>query len=262
MRRSFSRPRAFATLAVCGLVAAGCGGSSGGGGSAGAAGTDGLGAQAAPATSIAFFDVNIDQQSASWKQMLALGARFPSWPKLVTQFTTSIDKTDSDGTSFKTDIEPWLGGEASVAVTGVTVGGASGSGSVQYVVFVQSRDDAKLEAAITKGGDTVKGAGYNGYDTFTSKDGATFAAVHDGGLLISNSQTALDSAVDVRSGKGDSLADSASYKDALAKLPSDNLGVGYVDGTQLSDARAARHLAGPPERRAGGRRPARSRSTA
>jgi hypothetical protein len=214
-------------------VAAGCGGSSGGG-SAGAAGTDGLGAQAAPASSIAFFDVNIDNQSASWKQMLALGARFPSWPKLIAQVEAGINKTDSDGTNFATDIEPWLGGEASVAVTGVTVGGASGSGTAQFVAFVQSRDDAKLETALTKGGDTVKGAGYAGYDTFTSKDGDTFAAVHDGGLLVSNSQSALDAAIDTRTGKSDALADAQTYKDALAKLPKDNLAVGYVDGAQLS----------------------------
>ena len=63
---------------------------SSGGGSAGAAGTDGLGAQAAPATSIAFFDVNIDRDSDGWKQLLALGARFPSWPKLVTQLNTTF----------------------------------------------------------------------------------------------------------------------------------------------------------------------------
>ena len=96
MRRSFTRPRAFAVLAAVGIIAAGCGGSSGGG-AAGAAGTDGLGAQAAPASSIAFFDVNIDRGSAGWKQMLALGARFPSWPKLITQLNTSLNQVGSDG---------------------------------------------------------------------------------------------------------------------------------------------------------------------
>jgi Protein of unknown function (DUF3352) len=233
LRRSFSRPRALAAIAACGLLAAGCGGSSGGG-SAGAAGTDGLGAQAAPASTIAFFDVNIDRSSDSWKQMLALGARFPSWPKLIAQVQAGVNKVDSDGTSFSGDIEPWLGGELSVAVTGVTVGGASGGGSAQFVAFVQSTDDTKLEASITKGGDTVKGAGYNGYDTFTSKDGDTFAAVHDGGLLVSNSQTALDQAIDARSGKADELANSQTYKDAIAALPTDNIAVGYVDGAQLA----------------------------
>ncbi|MEO9175208.1 MAG: DUF3352 domain-containing protein, partial [Gaiellales bacterium] len=233
LRRSFSRPRTFAAIAACGLLAAGCGGSSGGG-SAGAAGTDGLGAQAAPASSIAFFDVNIDRSSNSWKQMLALGARFPSWPKLIAQIQTSVNKVGSDGTSFSGDIEPWLGGELSVAVTGVTVGGASGGGSAQFVAFVQSTDDTKLEAALTKGGNTVPGAGYNGYDTFTSKDGGMFAAVHDGALLISNSQTALDQSIDARSGKADELANAQTYKDAIAALPKDNIAVGYVDGAQLA----------------------------
>src|SRR3954447_17883492 len=165
MLRSFTRPGAFAALAACGVLAVGCGGSSGGG-AAGAAGTDGLGAQATPASSIAFFDVNIDRGSDGWKQMLALGARFPSWPKLLTQMNTSLNEVSSDGTSFARDIEPWLGGEASVAVTGVTVGGNAGGGSAQFVGFVQSTDDAKLETALTRSGDTVKGAAYSGYDTF------------------------------------------------------------------------------------------------
>jgi hypothetical protein len=233
MRRTFSRPRAFAALAVCGLLVAGCGGSSGGG-AAGAAGTDGLGAQAAPASSIAFFDVNIDRGSDSWKQLLALGARFPSWPKLVAQVQKSVNSVSSNGHSFSQDVEPWLGGEASVAVTGVTVGGASGGGSAQFVVFVQSTDDQKLEAAITQGGEATKGAGYNGYDTFTTKGGDAFAAVGDDALLVSNSQAALDQAIDARSGKADQLANAQTYKDAIAALPKDNIAVGYVDGAQLA----------------------------
>jgi hypothetical protein len=232
MRRC-TRPKALAALAACGLIAAGCGGSSSSG-SAGAAGTDGLGAQAAPASSIAFFDVNIDRGSAGWKQLLALGARFPSWPKLITQLNTSLNSVGSNGSSFNRDIEPWLGGEASVAVTGVTVGGNAGGGSAQFVVYVQSTDDGKLETALTSGGEAVKGTAYSGYDTFTSKDGKTFAAVHDGALLVSNSETALHQSIDVRGGTGDQLANATSYKDALAALPKDNIAIGYVDGAQLA----------------------------
>jgi hypothetical protein len=232
MRRSFTRPKALAALAAVGIIAAGCGGSSGSG-AAGAAGTDGLGAQAAPASSIAFLDVNIDRGSSGWKQMLALGARFPSWPKLITQMNTSLNQVSSNGSSFNRDIEPWLGGEASIAVTGVTVGGASGGGSVQFVAYVQSTDDTQLEAALTRSGETVKGTPYSGFDTFTSKDGKTFAAVHDGALLVSNSEMTLHQAIDVRGGKGDQLANATSFKDAMAALPKDNSAVGYVDGAQL-----------------------------
>ena len=99
---------------------------------------------------------------------------------------------------------------------------------------MQSTDDQKLEAALTRGGDTVKGAAYAGYDTFTSKDGTVFAAVHDGSLLVSNSEAALHTSIDVQSGTGDKLSDATAYKDALAALPKDNLAVGYVDGSQLA----------------------------
>ena len=145
-----------------------------------------------------------------------------------------MNSVDSNGASFNRDIEPWLGGEASVAVTGVTVGGSAGGGSAQFVVYVQSTDDSKLEAALTRDGTTVKGAQYNGWDTFTSKDGTTFAAVHDGALLVSNSETALHDADRRADGKADQLANVQTYKDALAALPKDNIAVGYVDGAQLA----------------------------
>jgi hypothetical protein len=61
-----------------------------------------------------------------------------------------------------------------------------------------------------------------------------FAAVGDNAVLISNTRAGLTKAIDVRSGNGDSMADSEAFKDAMARLPEDNLAVGYVDGGQLA----------------------------
>ena len=74
---------ALAALALVSIVLAGCGGSSKASAVAGAAGTDGRAAQAFPASTVAFGDANIDEKSDAWKRLLALGARFPSWPKLL-----------------------------------------------------------------------------------------------------------------------------------------------------------------------------------
>ena len=88
-RPSARLPAALAALALVGLVLAGCGGSDKASAVAGAAGTDGRAAQAFPASTVAFADANIDENSDAWKRLLALGARFPSWPKLVAEFNKS-----------------------------------------------------------------------------------------------------------------------------------------------------------------------------
>ena len=112
----------FAALALVGLVLAGCGGSSKAGGSAGAAGTDGRAAQAFPATTAAFVDANIDDQSAAWKRLLALGARFPSFPKLVAAFDRSANEATGNGPTLS-QVRAWLGSEVAVGVLDVPAAG-------------------------------------------------------------------------------------------------------------------------------------------
>src|SRR4029077_13875021 len=85
---------ALAALALVGVVLAGCGGKAAA--VSGAAGTDGRAAQAFPSSTLAFADANTDEQSDAWKRLLALGARFPSWPKLVTEFNKSANQA-TDG---------------------------------------------------------------------------------------------------------------------------------------------------------------------
>ena len=99
-----------AALVLLAVVAAGCGSSSKAG-AAGAAGTDGRAAQAFPASTVAFLDANIDETSAAWKQLLALGARFPSWPKLVAEFNKAANDATDDGPTL-TQLRSWLGSRA------------------------------------------------------------------------------------------------------------------------------------------------------
>jgi hypothetical protein len=61
-----------------------------------------------------------------------------------------------------------------------------------------------------------------------------FAAIGKGALLVATDDANLRRAIDTREGDNPALADSQAYKDALAKLPSSNLAVGYVDGSSVS----------------------------
>ena len=98
------------------LVAACGSGDDDGGSGAGAAGTDGKAAEAIPADSLFFTSVNIDSGSDAWKQLIDVGSRFPGWAQVVQEFNTSLNETSEDGTSWSADIQPWLGGEAGIAV--------------------------------------------------------------------------------------------------------------------------------------------------
>src|SRR3954452_8925082 len=109
---------ALAALVLVSVVLAGCGGSSKASAAAGAAGTDGRGAQAFPASTAAFADANVDQTSDAWKRLLALGARFPSWPKLLAQFDRAANRATAGGPTLA-QMRTWLGSEVAVGVLDV-----------------------------------------------------------------------------------------------------------------------------------------------
>ncbi|CAA9531432.1 MAG: hypothetical protein AVDCRST_MAG79-959 [uncultured Thermoleophilia bacterium] len=240
-------------LGSASLLAA-CGGSASDG--AGAAGTDGKGAAATPASAVFFVDGNTDTSSDGWKKATALGARFPGWPELVGKVDEALAKTE-DGMSFNADVRPWLGGETSFAVTGVKVAGAASDDGpqVDWVAYVESKDDDKLKAALAKSADELRRSGsYAGYDLWagTGTDEALRVAVGDGALLAASSEAGVRSAVDLREGKGESLADSDLYKDTLAKLPDDNLFVGFVDAAKARQlSQLAQGVAAPASGAAG-----------
>ena len=217
---------ATALIAACGS------GDDGGGNAAGAAGTDGKAAEAIPADSLFFTSVNIDSGSDAWKQLSAVGARFPGWAQIVAEFNSGLNETSEDGTSWAADIQPWLGGEAGVAVTSLDLSEPSSPKPV-VVGYVESKDDAKAAALVQKTEGIKPLPDYNGYKRW-ALDTDGFAAIGKNAVLIGTSEAVLQQAIDTREGAGARLADAQSFKDTLKELPEDNLGVVYVDGPKLA----------------------------
>jgi len=229
----------IALLAACGGGDNSSDAGDSGGSGVGAAGTDGRAADAFPATTIFYGSVNIDAESDGWKKMVEVGSRFPGWSKVVSKFTEELDgEGEATGVDFGRDIRPWLGGELAVAVTTLRIDG--GEPTPNFVAFAESTDDAKLEAALTKDGDTKADGEYEGFKLYadakppTDGEEPTFAAIGEDALLVANDSAALRASIDTLTGKGDSLSDADGFADALAKLPSDNMAVAYLDGAQLS----------------------------
>jgi hypothetical protein len=219
---------ACAAVALVGLVLAGCGSSDSANAVAGAAGTDGRAAKAFPASTAAFLSANIDESSTGWKQLLALGARFPSWPKFAGQIQKGMSGQTGGDAPTVAQLRSWLGPEVAVGVLAVPADGSDPS----VLGFAEVRDRGQLEAALKQDKDT-KALGKSGdYDLFGNGAKATIAISPDTALLA-NSRATVDAAIARLGGTGDSLAEAPAFTDTMSKLATDNIVVGYAPGSTL-----------------------------
>src|SRR5207247_10855076 len=108
-----------------------------------------------------------------------------------------------------------------------------GSGTTNWVVFVASKDDGRAKTAVGEG-DTHSDGSYNGYSQYTSTKDQAEIGVGDGAVIVASDRQTLHDAIDVRDGKADSLADVASFKDAMARLPADSLIRGYANPAAIA----------------------------
>jgi hypothetical protein len=232
MHRFSVRSLAIVPLALAAL-ATGCGGSTSSSSSGSANAAD-----AVPAGALFYADVNLNHGSSAWQQFATVGKRFPGWQRLVDNAVKSFDD-NSTGTSYKDDIEPWLGDTAGVAVTSVDLAGATPN----WVVFVASKDDGKAKDAIS-GGHTHADGEYNGYSQYTSTTSDGELGVGDGAVIIASTTQTLHDAIDVRDGKADSLADEQQFTDAMSRLPADSLVRGYANPSKLAELLSLAQLSG------------------
>jgi hypothetical protein len=214
------RPRALIILlAVTAMLVTGCGSA------ASSSSTSGTAADAVPAGALFYADVNLDRGSNAWKQFTAVGQRFPSWQRLARELVRKLDK-GSNGTTFSADIQPWLGGSAAVALTGVSSSGPS------VVGFVASTDDGAAKSALENAEDTTSDGTYKGYAQFRTKDAR--AAAGKGAVLFANDEASLHAAIDAREGDAPSLADDTAFSAALSALPADSMVRGWVNAPKIA----------------------------
>src|SRR5438067_1062563 len=165
-----SRLLLLATVSVAAL-AAGCGQ-----GSSAPASGPGDAARAIPAGSLAYLQVDLDHDSAAWQRFTAVGRGFPGWQQLI---GTLRGRLDGGRETFTRHVEPWLGGEAAVAVTSID----AGRGKPNLLVYLASTDDGKAIDAIRSRPDPGRPAGsLDGYREFRS--GGDYVAAGDGAVLM------------------------------------------------------------------------------
>ena len=165
------------------------------------------------------------------------------------------------GVKFKDDVQPWIGTEMAVGVSGLkqfTLEGGSLSGSAaselarqaKVAIVLSSRDDAKAKAFLDKQRDHRKGEGQNfdesTYENITiyeqkeaeSSPIAAFAIVR-GFVVFASDKNMITTMIDRDPRGAETLASAERFKSLRAHLPTTAVGYFYVNGSALSDATTA-----------------------
>lgn len=158
---------------------------------------------------------------------------------------------DTLGVNFRQDIQPWIGAEMAVAVSGITELSAETdmeelAQTIDLSMLLASRDNAKAEAALAKirakrqadNGETFTEEIYKGVTITSASGGAdespldAYAIVKDNAVIASDA-TLIKEMIDRDGATENTLAQSESYKQTIAGLPTSAVGYLYFDGDLL-----------------------------
>jgi len=197
----------FFRLALIGAVALtliGCGGANDKAASGGA--------EIVPANAPAFVRVDTNADAGQWRQIEKLLEKFPDGGLAISMLRSSFEEDTK--LDWERDAKPALGDEIGLVWLDFKDQGEN------VVAVTKPKDKEKFLAAIKKG---------NAADE--SGDQLAVAELDDW-LVVSDSQAKIDR-FKQQVPKGDSLADDALYKDAIAELPDDSLVAVFARGREL-----------------------------
>jgi hypothetical protein len=199
-----------------------------------------------PATADVIAVANLDPSVTQKVNLLRAVHSFPDY-KTDKAITDKLDQVLKDaGLSFSGDIQPWLGSEIGASVRLNLKSAAGGSTADSPAAFYAvSRDDTKARAMLAKlraskwaknyrwSDETYNGITISvGTPTDTSGKVGAYAIV-DHVVVLATSSALIHEIIDTDQGRAPRLVDSSEYKATLAGLPSDRLGLVYVNGKSI-----------------------------
>jgi hypothetical protein len=208
----------------------------------------------APADSIVYAEARLDlpgdQRAELAKAMTALPgfadqAAFPV--KLNEALDMLVGKASNGKMSYKTDIEPWFGGQVSVSMGPIPA--TVDASAVRGLLLVSVKDATKAGAwattALTDAGATTATETYNGVTitTITPPSGAAAGAgmraawATFGPVMALGDVTSVKAAIDTKGTAG--LPTVPQFKTAEASVPGDRLAFAYVDTAAVLKGAAA-----------------------
>jgi hypothetical protein len=188
-----------------------------------------------PASALAYLQADVRPSGSLAQSIDAASKRLLGISNPGPKLDALIDKSMVSGASYETDIRPWLGQQAAVAVLAGTT-----TAHADYAVIVDQTDSAKAKAAtknpaLFSSADTLAQASYRGVsytEDVTSKEDVGVVGDY---VVLANDAASFDAIVDTEKGAA-SLAASSGYKQALTGELSGADGVAYLPLLRLIDA--------------------------
>ena len=195
-----------------------------------------------PASATVYATVSFNPSLGQKVNLLAVAHRFPDLTDdadLQKHIDEGLDKVLKDsGISFSGDVRPWLGSRMSLVMQVKDV-----NSSPATAVLLETKDDKKAQATadlLTTSEDgrkhnwsTRKYAGVTiqvgSPKAGMSKDDIDVIAIVDHVVIVGNSESLAHDLIDADHGKAGLLSSSA-YQRTVKLLPTDRLGLLYVDG--------------------------------
>lgn len=199
-----------------------------------------------PSDTALYVNVNFDPPASHKLAVQGLLNKFPALSDQSRSATVNgwLDSAFSTSGLNHNDISPWLGSELSIAVPASALSsltpsaGVSSSGSPDVTVLIASKDDAKAQAALDKF--RTGHVGRADQWTTSAHDGVpvTSATGHGSGgayaianhtVIFASNGGAADAVIDTAHGKRANLLSSDTFKTVESQLPTDRLGLVYMD---------------------------------
>jgi len=195
-----------------------------------------------PATADVIAVANLDPSVTQKVNLLRAVHSFPDYKtdKAISDKLDAVLK--GSDMSFSGDIQPWLGSEIGFSAR-LNLGSATDSPAAFYLV---SRDDTKARAMLAKlraskwakdyqwKDETYSGITISvGTPKGSTSGKAGVYTIVDHVVVLASSSALIHEIIDADQGRAPRLAESSDYKATLAGLPSDRIGVVYVNGKSL-----------------------------
>jgi len=179
----------------------------GGGGATGPAGVSGGPAAVIPADALAYLDLTVDRREPEVTQALEVAQRLPDFPVLGAAAVSRLGGVLGGGhsVSFSSDVSPWLGGHAALALLNTSTSTAGA------LIVVSVTDQGRARSFLRSVGATAHGS-YRGHGLLAAPSGSEMAFA--GGDLVIGQDESVRAAIDVSAHAAPSLAASALYRRA------------------------------------------------
>ena len=237
--RTPRRRRGVLVLACCALAAvlSACGSSSSSSSNVSSQGADP--ASAVPASALAYIQADVRPGGSLAQSIDAASKRLLGISDPGSKLVAMIDKSMASGSSYETDVSPWLGQQAAVAVLAGTT-----RAKAEFAVVLDQTDTAKARAATKNSvlfgsrrgrSDTLAHASYRGISYTEDLTAPIDVGVVGDYVVLASDAAAFDAIVDTYRGAA-SLAASSGFKQAVSAELAGADGVAYVPLFRLLDA--------------------------